>query len=75
MKLTCKYLKRIVGSADNGFVYKGHNGFTGEPETRIDMSMLDKGKRVETKCVLWKHGLSLYQDDPLHNPFDYIVTF
>ena len=75
MRLSCKDLKRIIGNTDNGFVYKGHNSFTGEPETRLDMSKLDKNKRVEVKCILWKFGLSLYQDDPLHNPFDYVVTY
>lgn len=75
MRLKCKDLKRIVGNIDNRFVYKGHNSLTGQPETRIDMSKLDKDKRVEIKCTLWKFGLSLYQDDPLHNPFDYVVTY
>ena len=75
MRLTCKDLKRIVGDASKGFVYKGHNSFTGQPETRIDMSKVDKNTRVETKVLLWKYGISLYQDDPLHNPFDYVVTY
>lgn len=75
MRLSCKDLKRIVGGIENGFVYKGHNSLTGNPETRIDMSKLDKEKRVEIKVVLWKFGLSLYQDNPLNNPFDYVVTY
>lgn len=75
MRLSCKDLKRIVGGIENGFVYKGHNSLTGEPETRIDMSRLSKEQRLFTKITLWKFGLSLYQDDPLHNPCDYVVTY
>ena len=75
MRLSCKDLKRMVGGIENGFVYKGHKSLIGNPETRIDMSMLDKDKRVEVKVVLWKLGVSLYQDDPLNNPFNYVVTY
>lgn len=75
MRITCKYLKRIIGDGSRGFVYKGHNAFTGQPETRLDLSKVDKDTKVETKVLLWKLGISLYQDDPLHNPSDYVVTF
>lgn len=74
MRITCKDLKRIIGNKNNGFVYKGHNSMTGNPETRLDLSKIDENRRVEIKCTLWKFGLSLYQDDPLHNPYDYVVT-
>ena len=74
MKLTCKHLKKIVGKAGL-FVYKGHNSFSGKPETRIDMSMINKETRVEIKRKLWAIGISIYQDDPLHNPLDYVVTY
>ena len=75
MRLTCKELKRIVGKKYNGFIYKGHNSFTGKPETRIDMSNLDKQEKIEIKLLLWKSGLALYQDDPLYNHSDYVVTY
>lgn len=75
MRLTCRMLKKIIGNSDNGFVYKGHNTFSGKPETRLDMSKLDENKRIKAKIHLWKYGLSLYQDDPVNNPYDYVVTF
>lgn len=74
MRLTCSDLKHILGSG-NGVIYKGQNTFTNEPETRINLSGLEKEHRKRIKSYLLKKRIYLYQDDPVHLPFDYIATF
>lgn len=70
MKVNCKHIKRIVGSAENGFVYNAKNS-KGEPEVHIDMTGVELEKRISTKIYLGRFGISLYQNPK--NDMDYVV--
>lgn len=74
MKLTCKELKFMIGTK-NRKIYKSYSWMTDQSEVRIDMSEISKEQRVKIKKWLSDRKIFLYRDDPLHLPFDYVVTY
>lgn len=78
-RVTCKDLKMILtlagydGASWNNRIYKGHNAFTGKPETRIDLGKMKETEQESVLKFLRDSGLELRQDDLVHWKDDYIV--